>query len=206
MKKNHFQQVGLAVFLVGLVVLLPGCPGDPFVYFPDTALESAVRESINKPFGFLTQSDLERVREINAAGLGIRNLKGLEYCIFATKVNLRSNRIQSIAPLASLENLRWLDLGDNIIRDIEPLSGLFQLEYLNLFGVSQEIWVWEPLVANALSPNASLGNMGTVVLPVRTTLYSDNTLQEHFVDDYTLLLAAGVTVIFADDSGQEIEF
>ncbi|MGX8692211.1 MAG: leucine-rich repeat domain-containing protein [Clostridia bacterium] len=48
------------------------------------------------------------------------------------KLSLRGDRMESIYELRSLENLRELDLSDNLISDPTPLAFLFKLEKLNL--------------------------------------------------------------------------
>lgn len=204
MNKRLVLEVG-CLLLAGILVLgLTGCLWLRPVFFPDRALESAVRASLSKPFGFLTEADLLQITELQATGLNIRDLRGLEYCTSLTTLNLRSNKIQSLAPLAGLANLTWLHLGDNIITDIQPLSGLLFLEYLNLFGDANEIYSWTPLVANAQA--GGIGNGTVAILPTRTTLTSDETIQEYFQPTYLTLINAGVQVIFAAPDGSEVSF
>lgn len=187
-----------------LLITLAACPNG-IVFIRDTGLEAALRAALGKPLGPLTKQELLTVRTLTAAGRGIQSLDGLENCRFLTTLNLRDNEVEDLAPLEGLADLRWLDLGANRVQDITPLAGLFLLEYVNLFGAQQEIWVWSPLVANALTPGSSLANGGTAVLPTRTTLNADNSLQSHFVEHYESLVDAGVNVIFAEPDGGEIQ-
>jgi len=205
MKKNLVRNVGLLGLLAAIPLAVTGCPfgSNKVVYFPDAALESAIRRAIDKPFGFLTEEDLLDLKELQASGLDIRNLQGIQHCRFLTRANLRSNNIQTITALSNLTFLTWLDLGDNIVRDIEPLSGLFALEYLNLSGDAMEIWDWRALVANALA--GGLGDGDTVVLPTGTTLDGDDVILDYWLEDYLALMATGVTVIFAEPEGPEVE-
>ena len=208
MKKNLVRNIGLLSLMGGIVLGLAGCPFGPnkVVYVPDAALQSAIRSAIDKPFGLLTEEDLLDVKELEAPGLDIRNLEGLEYCRFLTRANFRSNKIQSITPVSGLTFLTWLDLGDNLVRDIEPLSGLFALEYVNLFGDFMEIWDWSPLVANAQA--GGLGSGDTIVLPTGTTLDAENddAILDYWLEDYLALVASGVTIIFADPTETQVEF
>lgn len=45
---------------------------------------------------------------------------------------LADHKIQDLAPISRLKNLRYLDLSNNSIRDIQPLAALANLEFLNL--------------------------------------------------------------------------
>ncbi len=172
--------------------------------FPDAALESAVRAALDKPFGCISKSELLGIVELQAPGLNIRDLEGLQHCKSLTTLNLRSNKIQSISPLSGLTNLTWVHLGDNILSNVEPLSGLLFLDYLNLFGDANEIYDWQHLVANAQA--GGLGPGSRVILPTRTTLNADDTIMDYFQSDYQALINAGVTVIFAEPDGTEITF
>lgn len=198
MKKNLVRRMGLVGLAGCLLVGLAGCPFD-VVFISDKALESAIRASIGKPMGLLTELDLLGVTELQAPELNIQSLKGIEYCRNLTVLNLRHNQIQSILPLAGLSNLTWLDLGDNKLTSIEPLSGLFFLQYLDLCGDDNDIRVFTPLVANALAGGIGAGT--TLTLGTEWTLQSDGTFFADFEDDYLALIGAGVTIIFAESSG-----
>jgi len=101
------------------------------VTFPDSNLEAAIREAINKPEGLIYISDLESLTDLIAIQRGISDLTGLEYCKnLQYKLDLQGNNISDISPLAGLANLQGLDLNDNNISDISPLAGLTNLEWL----------------------------------------------------------------------------
>ena len=58
-----------------------GCDGgDPVVVIPDSGLQAAIREALNKPQGDIYASELAWLRELDAASRGIQDLQGLEYC------------------------------------------------------------------------------------------------------------------------------
>ena len=103
-----------------------------FLAFPDSSLETAVREAINKPEGPIDISDLEPFTTLEARGRGISDLTGLEYCINLQVIELRDNNVSNTSPLAGLINLRDLGLWGNNISDISPLAGLTNLEVLHL--------------------------------------------------------------------------
>ena len=188
-----------------LLIGLSGCPCGPdsIAFIPDDALESAIRAALGHPLGCLSIQDLAAVKEIQAAGLSIQNLQGIEHCINLEILNLTSNNIQSITPLQELFGLIYLELGDNQITNIEPLSGLVLLEYLDLFGDGNEIIAWEPLVANAIA-GGGLGNGDIIVLPVGTTLDVDNNVLPYWKAHYDALIANGVTIVFADSEGSQL--
>jgi len=195
-KSGRFAALGL------LLLTLAGCPclpGTDFVYFPDKGLESAVRAAINKPFGCLSTADLAGVRTVNASGLGVRVLEGIEKCRNLTDLDLSDNSIKSIAELSALENLVYLDLARNNITRIDALTGLFFLRYLDVSGEDNDIRDFSPLATNAI--NGGIGDGTTVTVSSEWTVQTGGELFSDFADDYAILINAGVTVIFADTTG-----
>ncbi len=172
---------------------LSGCEYVTAVYFPDNALESAVRASLGQPFGPLYESDLAKVREVQAASLNIVSLEGLQYCTSMTVLNLRGNQIHSITPLTTLTNLVRLDLGENSIGNIEPLAGMIHLEELIIYGDANQIVDWQPLAANSQAGGLGAGNV--VVLPSGTTVDSDGNALPNFAPTREVLLNNGVTIM-----------
>jgi len=205
---KRVQKLGVLGLAMFLLAGLPGClcyvvPGNA-VFFPDQALESAVRSAIGKPFGCITEGDLLQLTELRAPALNIRDLRGLEKCPNLETLDLRSNLIRSITPLTNLRNLRWINLGDNRIEDIGPLAGLFFLDYLDLFGAENDIQDFRPLAANALA--GGLGATSTVILDRKWTLNNDLTIDADFQPVYDTLRSAGVTVRFVQSDGTIINF
>ncbi len=140
-----------------LVVLLLLAPAGSLsaqspVYFADPKLKELVEMElwVTDP----TPADMLGLTFLDASGVGIADLTGLEYamnlrtfeCIhsqltslapLAGMVNLESlafneNNISDLSPLAGLTDLRSLILHDNEISDISPLAGLSKLEMLDL--------------------------------------------------------------------------
>ena len=179
---------------------LTGCDLLTAVYFPDNALESAVRASLGQPFGPLYRSDLAKVREVQAAGLNIASLEGLQYCTSLTVLNLRGNQIPAIPPLASLVNLVRLDLGENKIGNIEPLAGMVHLEELIIYGDLNEIVDWQPLAANSQAGGLGAGNIA--VLPTKTTTDSAGNALANFAPTREVLLNNGVTILIGSPDAQ----
>lgn len=198
MTKKRLATLFLPTVVVALASILPGCPlaGGALVFFPDAALESAVRVAAGKPLGYLTRADVQSITELNASGLNIKTIDGIEELRNLTLLDLRSNDIRSLTPLENLVNLRVLDLGDNNISEIHSISGLFLLEELILWGDRTDIVNWDPLVANAA--NGGLGDGTIVVLPINSTLDEDESILPYFQEDYQLLINLGTTVLFGE--------
>lgn len=104
------------------------------VNIPDPNLKAAIRETINKPQGAITESELEGITEIEANNQDIAELRGLEYCANLQRLELRNNQITDISALAGASNLSYLALSGNQITDVSYLSGLTKLTYLSFFG------------------------------------------------------------------------
>lgn len=107
-------------------------PQSYVVFFPDSALEAAIRLEIDNPTEEIHLSQLLEITSLDARFLGISDLTGLEYCKNLETLYLYGNQISSISQLSELTNLWGLDLHQNQIVDISPLSGLTKLEHLSL--------------------------------------------------------------------------
>ncbi|HPO13160.1 MAG TPA: PASTA domain-containing protein [Candidatus Hydrogenedentes bacterium] len=129
------------------------------VTFNDTALLNAVKTQWEAATGLILSDPPEDSELANASftmldahGLAIADLTGLEACISLTDLNLGMNQISDLTPISGLTSLVWLDLGfgqdiftkgggidpfqtgTNLIADITPLAGLVNLQYLSLMG------------------------------------------------------------------------
>jgi internalin A len=102
------------------------------VQFPDAKLEAAIRQSIGKPEGQITETDLQNVTLLTAENKGISDVSGIEKCVSLEILNLPGNDIEDISPLSALTKLKLLTLSDNKITDISPLSSLTNVEILIL--------------------------------------------------------------------------
>ncbi|HOQ89034.1 MAG TPA: leucine-rich repeat domain-containing protein [Candidatus Hydrogenedentes bacterium] len=198
--KLLLKRMAMAGVAAGILLSISGCwvLFSP-VFFKDKALENAVRKALGRPFGLLTTRDLRKLGELQAAGLGITDLSGLEYCESLTVLNLRGNAVSSISPLNNLKNLVRLDLGENKIKNIEPVAGMLLLQELILYGDENEVVDWNPLRSNVLA--GGLGAGDTVVLPTKTTIDSSGNPLANFADTQVVLLNAGVNVIYGSPSG-----
>ena len=83
------------------------------VSFPDKNLETVVREAINKLSGDIRASDLQLLTSLTAREKNIVDLTGLENCVNLVSLDLGSNIIKDIRPLAALKNLTTLSFFNN---------------------------------------------------------------------------------------------
>ena len=119
----------LWLWLIGV----PGTVSAQVVDIPDPGLRAAIAEALrNAPGDTITRADMETLGELEAGGRGITDLRGIEFAINLTALNLGSNSITDISPLASLTNLTALDLKGNNISDIFALIPLANLTWLDL--------------------------------------------------------------------------
>lgn len=123
---NSLVPTELTTDLDGFVRIMPGTPkGEPIVdmgayeysagcmpYFADAALKEAVEAAlgITDP----TCDDMLGLTSLSALSKNIANLSGLEYALNLTSLNLTSNKIADISPLAGLP-LQYLYLGGNLV-------------------------------------------------------------------------------------------
>jgi len=199
MYKVKAHWFALSVLLVAIVVLGAGCPvtgGLQVVFFSDPVLEEAVRDTIGKPFGLLTQTDLLSLQRLDGRALGIDDLTGIEYATNLTWLNLNDNDITDLTPLTSLDNLEFLYLNNNDITNITPLAGLHYLNEVTLSG--NEVWDLSPLVENALhSPGFGDGEGDFATVDAEDFVDSEgDPLDDAIAEDIATLEAENVEIIF----------
>lgn len=106
-------------------------------WMPDAALRAAVRGEIGLLPGVpLTRKRMPAVGYINVSGKGISDITGLEFATNLKELDISSNPITDLRPLASLTTLEILKLSDistdTLNLDITPLATLMNLEALSL--------------------------------------------------------------------------
>ena len=79
-----------------------GSAQESIVVFPDSSLEQAVRSALGEVEGSLTPEALLRLTELDASGLGIAELKGIDQLKNLQTLVLRDNRIEDISSISSL--------------------------------------------------------------------------------------------------------
>ena len=137
---------------------------------PDSNLEAAIREAINKPEGSIYTSDLQPLTVLEAQERGILDLSGLEYCVNLEWLDLGENNISDISPLAGLTNLWRLNLNNNSISDISPLAGLTNLQGLTNL---DSLGLYDNNISN-ISPLAGLTNLQGLTNLDSLGLYDNN--------------------------------
>ncbi|NQT74850.1 MAG: leucine-rich repeat domain-containing protein [Chloroflexi bacterium] len=178
--------LGLLVLL--LVTIVSACgsgdgtsspvvtPCNNQVSFPDSNLETAIREAIEKPFGDICQSDLEKLTAFNANYANITDITGLEHCINLENLSLLGNQISDTFPLANLTNLTLLMIGENQIKDLSSISELTNLislampsnEISDISQLSQltnleVLWIMNNQISD-ITPLANFTNLNTLFL------------------------------------------
>ncbi len=118
------------------------------IKFKDRQLEQAVRAAANKfdVNASLLWGDVDGLTMLEARGLGIANLDGLQYLSSLTYLDLRDNQISDLRPLGALTNMQTLYLGYNNLTQsfnpyqphpLAPLAGMTNLQSLDLGGADQ---------------------------------------------------------------------
>ena len=108
------------------------CTG-PTVNIPDPALRRRIEFALRKGQGAeITPDEMRTLDDLLLAGRGIERLTGLQCATGLIVLNLYSNRISDLSPLAGLTVLRNLVLTDNQLSDVSSLAGLTTLESLVL--------------------------------------------------------------------------
>ena len=125
------------------VVTQPDVIPGTVVQIPDPNLRALIADTLDKSVNApITVAEMKRLRNLDACrgrrdgsrdcDWGIRNLKGLEFAINLTRINMSHNQVTDISPVAGLIELRELWLTDNLVSDISPVSGLTNLTHLGV--------------------------------------------------------------------------
>lgn len=144
------------------------------VSIPDTGLDAAIREALNKPNGPLIGQDLLTLTVLNARGHNISNLSGLEAARNLNTLLLSSNLLTDFF-LPALTNLSVLDLSANLLTNLSLPAGMTNLSSLSLDG--------NPLTQLVLSEDEAAHLPGIVA-----------TLQNQGIPVYTYPLAVQLTL------------
>ena len=141
-----------------LAVVFIGCGTTSWVSDPsdpnNVAIESAIRLTLKKPEGAITNEDLKTLKYLDLASDKLTDISSLPKSSPLNYITFRSNQITDISPLkhyptltrltliwnnvadlSALRNcklLKRLDADRNNITDLSPISGLTKLESLLL--------------------------------------------------------------------------
>jgi formylglycine-generating enzyme required for sulfatase activity len=106
------------------------------VSIPDTALNAAVRNALQKFGGPLTQQDMLSLTNLDAHQRDVRRIDGLEAARNLVSLHLQINVLTNIAIPATLTKLVYLDLSVNGLTNCVIPAALTNLESLILEGNS----------------------------------------------------------------------
>ena len=126
------------VSALGYTATFNAMAGSP-VNLPDPLLRAAVVKTLDKVSGEpISQAEMATLTYIEPGSwsVGIGQLTGLEFAINFIRLDLNSNALIDVSPLAKLTKLTHLALGNNSIANISPLAGLTNLKWLVLNGNS----------------------------------------------------------------------
>jgi Leucine-rich repeat (LRR) protein len=163
-------------------------PQNPIIVtFPDSNLETAIRDVISKPTGDIYASDLFSLTYLDCGYKNIINLSGLEYCTNLQTLNLGSNKISDISALQNLTNLYNLYLYNNQISDITPLQYLINLN--GLFLSDNQITDISPLqnLTNLTGLSLSNNQINNIIPLQNLTLLGSLTLSNNHIGDISPL-------------------
>jgi formylglycine-generating enzyme required for sulfatase activity len=122
-----------AVLTLALISVINTAPAQE-VSIPDPGLNAAVRETLQKPVGPLTEQDMLGLTVLNAHDRNISNLAGLEAARNLNTLLLFSNHLTNFF-LPSLTNLVSLNLSANSLTNVSLPGGMTKLFSL-LIGVN----------------------------------------------------------------------
>jgi internalin A len=119
LKSTLLQFFCVFALLTGLAI---PAAGQTVVDFPDPNLEAEIRDAIGKPTGPIYDTDVAGLTSLDADGVAISDLTGLEYCTDLTYLSLDNNQISDLSALAGCTSLTYLNLSTNQISDLSALA------------------------------------------------------------------------------------
>jgi len=132
-KERNLRKLLLLVGILMMAVAFAGCQQTPLqVTIPDSALEVALRNALNKPEGPIYKSDLESLTSLDLVEKNISDISALSGLSNLKELYLGKNNISDISALSGLSKLKTLSLWENNISGISALSGLSNLKTLDL--------------------------------------------------------------------------
>lgn len=95
-------------------------------------LRNILAKTCNKKIEEINKSYLKTLNELDLSDNNINSLKGIEYAINLTSINLNKNDIVDASYLGKLTNLKKLELSENRVEDISFITNLKNLESVGL--------------------------------------------------------------------------
>ncbi|TDL70989.1 LPXTG cell wall anchor domain-containing protein [Rhodococcus qingshengii] len=113
-------------------VMTPPVPEGEIVQFKDSALKEAVRDALHIYSRDLYESDMKMLTNLDASDRGIEELDGLELAVNLMELQLDSNLVRNLEPIAGLTSLTFLSMSDNKLSELTGLAPFTNLEALFL--------------------------------------------------------------------------
>ncbi|MEO2075121.1 MAG: leucine-rich repeat domain-containing protein [Bacillus sp. (in: firmicutes)] len=98
----------------------------------DANLAAAIKKQLGIADRELSEADVASLVHLDAQGLGIGSLEGLQHAVNLQFLALDHNNITDVTPLQGLTQLTDLYLNDNQLETVAPLAGLTNVEALTL--------------------------------------------------------------------------
>lgn len=92
------------------------------VSFKDKGLETAIRKTIGKEEGAIYLNEVDTLEILDAKGMNIEYLDGIENLVNLQELYLEDNFIKDVSPLQNNIRLRVLDLRNNEITSLEEIN------------------------------------------------------------------------------------
>ena len=107
------------------------------VHIPDANLRNAIAEALGKgPRDTITVEDMTTLTRLNAEGMDIQDLEGLQFAANLQNLNLRGNPISDLVLLSGLTALKEVRFSGESLSDLSPLTGLSNLEVVRFWKTS----------------------------------------------------------------------
>lgn len=116
---------------------------DDVAFFPDSALDAALRTVLGQPDGLLPRSLVANLTSLDVSRKSILSLSGMQAATGLQELICHENSIADFTPLQSLPALSKLYANQNVVVDLSPLPSIATLQELSLSG--NPVADWSPL-------------------------------------------------------------
>ena len=110
------------------------------VTIPDVNLRKAIAEALGKDEDTATSSitltEMATLTDLDAEGMDIQNLGGLQFATNLEELRLRGNPLSDLSPLSGLTRLKEVEVSGESLSDLSPLAGLINLEGVGFWKTS----------------------------------------------------------------------
>ena len=137
---NQFSEVVFALDFPAKSAVTPvdpqteRIPGES-VHIPDPNLRAAIEDALGKaPKSTITVAEIATLERLDASGMEIKDLRGLEFATNLETLEIRGNLVSDLSPIAGLTQLGRLGIQGNKVSDISPLAELKSLGSLGIYG------------------------------------------------------------------------